>query len=142
MEQGSATGNGRTMSGEPSGTMNDTTTCIARAATLTGFTSAVSSSNGVQLRDLPPMTTLVVRTRNSEYQIVISSGDEVLVKGGHFFPSLTEARFSGASVGGSFLKVGWIGVGLRMEILAEGRRIITSPVYDILTRDDSSGRVH
>jgi hypothetical protein len=122
--------------------MNDTTTCIARAATLTGFTSAVSSTNGVQLRDLPPMTTLVVRTRNSEYQIVIASGDEVLVKGGNFFPSLTEARFSGASVGGSFLKVGWIGVGLRMEILAEGRRIITSPVYDILTRDDSSNRIH
>lgn len=129
------------MSDEPSETMNDTT-CIARTATLTGFTSAVTSTNGIQLRDLPPMTTLLVRTRNSEYHIVISSGDEVLVKGGHFFPSLTEARFSGASVGGSFLKVGWIGVGLRMEILAEGRRIITSPVYDILTRDDSSGRVH
>ena len=122
--------------------MNDTT-CIARAATLTGFTSAVSSTNGVQLRSLPPMTTLLVRTRNSEYHIVVSSGDEVLVKGGHFFPSLTEARFSGASVGGSFLKVGWIGVGLRMEILAEGRRIITSPVYDILTADTaSSHRVH
>ncbi|MET0211947.1 MAG: hypothetical protein ABW292_03040 [Vicinamibacterales bacterium] len=121
--------------------MNDTT-CIARAATLTGFTSAVSSTNGVQLRDLPPMTTLLVRTRNSEYHIVVSSGDEVLVKGGHFFPALTEARFSGASVGGSFLKVGWIGVGLRMEILAEGRRIITSPVYDIVARDDSSSRVH
>ena len=65
--------------------MNETT-CIARAATLTGFTSAVSSTNGVQLRDLPPMTTLLVRTRNSEYHIVVSSGDEVLVKGGHFFP--------------------------------------------------------
>jgi hypothetical protein len=125
----------------PSLTMNDTT-CIARAATLTGFTSAVSSTNGVQLRDLPPMTTLLVRTRNSEYHIVVSSGDEVLVKGGHFFPALTEARFSGASVGGSFLKVGWIGVGLRMEILAEGRRIVTSPVYDIVTRDDSSNLVH
>jgi hypothetical protein len=122
--------------------MNDTT-CVSRAATLTGFTSAVSSTNGVQLRDLPPMTTLVVRTRNSEYHIVVSSGDEVLVKGGHFFPSLTEARFSGASVGGSFLKVGWIGVGLRMEILAEGRRIVTSPVYDIATAADSSSqRIH
>ncbi len=66
--------------------MNDTTTCISRAATLTGFTSAVSSTNGVQLRNLPPMTTLLVRTRNSEYHIVVSSGDEVLVKGGQFFP--------------------------------------------------------
>jgi len=102
--------------------MNDTT-CISRAATLTGFTSAVSSTNGVHLRDLPPMTTLV--------------------RGGQFFPSLTEARFSGASVGGSFLKVGWIGVGLRMEILADGRRIVTSPVYDIVTSDlADSQRVH
>jgi len=123
--------------------MNDSTTCVSRAATRTGFTSAVSSTNGLQLRDLPPMTTLLVRTRNSEYRIVVSSGDEVLVKGGHFFPALTEARFSGASVGGSFLKVGWIGVGLRMEILAEGRRIVTSPVYDIVTADDSSSqRIH
>jgi hypothetical protein len=89
------------------------------------------------------MTTLLVRTRNSEYRIVVSSGDEVLVKGGHFFPSLTEARFSGASVGGSFLKVGWIGVGLRMEILADGRRIVTSPVHDIVTAgDNASKRVH
>jgi hypothetical protein len=123
--------------------MNDTT-CVTRAATLTGFTSAVSSTNGVHLRDLAPMTTLLVRTRNSEYQIVVSSGDEVLVKGGRFFPSLTEARFSGASVGGSFLKVGWIGVGLRMEILAAGRRIVTSPVYDIVTSDATAAerRVH
>jgi hypothetical protein len=130
------------MSPGPPPMMNDTT-CISRAATLAGFTSAVSSTNGVQLRDLPPMTTLLVRTRNSEYQIVVSSGDEVFVKGGHFFPSLTEVRFSGATVGGSFLKVGWIGVGLRMEILADGRRIITSPVYDIVTTasgDDQ--RVH
>ena len=116
---------------------------ISGAATLAGVTAGVSSTNGVQLRDLPPMTTLRVRTRNSEYQIVVSSGDEVLVKGGHFFPSLTEARFSGATVGGSFLKVGWIGVGLRMEILLDGRRIITSPVYDIVTTASSSDqRVH
>jgi hypothetical protein len=114
--------------------VNDTT-CISRAATLAGFTSAVSSTSGVHLRDLAPMTTLVVRTRNSEYQIVVASGEEVLVKGGQFFPSLTEARFSGASIGGSFLKVGWIGVGLRMEILADGRRIVTSPVYDIVTSE-------
>jgi hypothetical protein len=114
--------------------VNDTT-CISRAATLAGFTSAVSSTSGVHLRDLAPMTTLVVRTRNSEYQIVVASGEEVLVKGGQFFPSLTEARFSGASIGGSFLKVGWIGIGLRMEILADGRRIVTSPVYDIVAND-------
>lgn len=116
--------------------MNDTTS-ISSAATLAGFTSAVASTNGVHLRDFAPMTTLLVRTRNSEYRIVVSSGDEVLVEGGQFFPCLTEARFSGASVGGSFLKVGWIGIGLRMEILADGRRIVTSPVRDIRTPETS-----
>ena len=123
--------------------MNDTT-CISRAATLSGFTSAVACTSGVHLRDLAPMTTLLVRTRNSEYSIIVSSGDAVLVKGGQFFPTLTEARFSGASIGGSFLKVGWIGIGLRMEILADGRRIVTSPVHDIVTADElaHSERVH
>jgi len=122
--------------------MNDTT-CISRAATLAGFASAVASTNGVHLRDLAPLTTLLVRTRNSEYRIIVSSGDAVLVEGGQFFPCLTEARFSGASVGGSFLKVGWIGIGLRMEILADGRRIVTSPVHDILKGESvQSERVH
>jgi hypothetical protein len=116
--------------------MNDTTS-ISRAATLAGFTTAVASTSGVHLRDLAPMTTLLVRTRNSEYRIIVSSGDAVLVEGGHFFPCLTEARFSGASVGGSFLKVGWIGIGLRMEILADGRRIVTSPVRDIRAPETS-----
>jgi hypothetical protein len=119
--------------------MNETT-CISRAATLTGFTTAVAGTNGVHLRDLAPFTTLRVRTRNSEYRIIVSSGDAVLVEGGQFFPCLTEARFSGASVGGSFLKVGWIGIGLRMEILADGRRIVTSPVHDIVTTGDSPTR--
>ena len=52
------------------------------------------------------------------------------------------AHFSGASVGGSFLKVGSIGIGLRMEILVDGRRIVTSPVRDISTAGSGSSRVH
>jgi hypothetical protein len=117
-------------------------TIVTRAPTLAGFTSAVARANGVHLRDLEPMTTLIVHTRNSQYRIIVTPGDTVLVEGGQFFPSLTEARFSGASVGGSFLKVGWIGIGLRMELQSDGRRIITSPVHDIRTADTGSHRVH
>src|SRR6186997_2547113 len=96
----------------------DESTSITRTATLAGFTAAVATTHGVHLRDLAPMTTLHVHTRNSLYRIIVSAGDAVLVEGGEFFPSLTPAHFSGASVGGSFLKVGWIGIGLRMEILS------------------------
>ena len=115
---------------EPTST---TTTTVTRAATLAGFTAAVATTHGVHLRDLAPMTTLHVQTRNSQYRIIVSTSDAVLVEGGQFFPCLTPAHVSGASVGGSFLKVGWIGVGLRMEILVDGRRIVTSPVLDIST---------
>jgi hypothetical protein len=120
----------------------DESTSISRTATLAGFTAAVATTHGVHLRDLAPMTTLHVHTRNSLYRIIVSAGDAVLVEGGEFFPSLTPAHFSGASVGGSFLKVGWIGIGLRMEILVDGRRIVTSPVRDISTGGSGSSRVH
>ena len=126
---------------EPTTTTSTTTTTVTRAATLAGFTAAVATTHGVHLRDLAPMTTLHVQTRNSQYRIIVSSGEAVLVEGGQFFPCLTAAHVSGASVGGSFLKVGWIGVGLRMEILVDGRRIVTSPVLDISTAPANT-RVH
>ena len=40
-------------------------------------------------------------------------------------------RFTGSGFGGSFLKLGWIGLGLRMEVLWDGERIITSGVREI-----------
>jgi hypothetical protein len=110
--------------------MHETTT-VGRVATLDGFSEAVARASGVHLRDLAPMTTLHVRTRNSEYRIISSVGDAVLVEGGQFFPRLTSARLAGATVGGSFLKIGWIGLGLRMELVVDEQRIVTSPVCTI-----------
>lgn len=104
---------------------------VPRAATLDGFLSASSAVDGVVLRDLEPLTTLLVRTCNSHYRIVISQNTAVFVQGGQFFPEMTGARLEGSSFGGSFLKMGWIGVGLRMEIWSGGQRIVTSPVRAI-----------
>jgi len=98
-----------------------------------GFVAASAAADGVSLRDLEPLTTLLVRTCNSHYRIVISQNTAVFVQGGQFFPEVTDARLEGSSFGGSFLKVGWIGVGLRMEIWAGGQRIVTSPVRAIAT---------
>ena len=81
----------------------DESTSISRTATLAGFTAAVATAHGVHLRDLAPMTTLHVHTRNSLYRIIVSAGDAVLVEGGEFFPNLTPAHFSGASVGAHFI---------------------------------------
>jgi hypothetical protein len=104
---------------------------LPRAVTLDGFVSAISAAGGVSLRDLEPLTTLFVRTCNSQYRIVVSQNTAVFVQGGQFFPEMTGARLEGSSFGGSCLKVGWISIGLHMEIFAGGQRIITSPVRAI-----------
>jgi hypothetical protein len=96
----------------------------------------------VRLRQLRPLTTLLVWTRNSLYRVVVMDGCNIYVQGGTFFPEPTSAHLDGASMGGSFLRVGWIGVGLPMEIRAGARRIVTSPVRAIATERQAVPVVH
>jgi len=56
----------------------------------------------------------------------------VLVEGGVMFPEPVSAVVQGASAGGSLLKTGWIGVGLRMELFVDPKWAITSPVRSIV----------
>ncbi len=90
-------------------------------------------SNGVQVDRMEDMDKLVIRTRNSLYEIVIIDGrsGEILVRGGQFFPELTPARLAGATLGGSFCKMRGIYAGFRMEINANGKRTVTTPVESI-----------
>lgn len=125
---------------ESSGDTTTTSVLVPRAATIEGFVEASSATDGIHLRDLEPLTTLHVRTCNSHYRIVISRETAVFVEGGRFFHEATDARVEGSSFGGSFLKLGWIGVGLCMEILARGQRIVTSPVRSITT--EANARPH
>jgi hypothetical protein len=79
------------------------------------------------------MEKLAVRTWNSDYEITIIEGrsGEILLRGGQFFPELTPARLTGATLGGSFCKMRGIYVGFRMEIHANGQRFATTPVESI-----------
>ncbi len=90
-------------------------------------------TNGVQVDRMEDMEKLVVKTRNSLYEIIIIDGrrGEILVRGGQFFPELTPARLAGATLGGSFCKMRGIYAGFRMEINASGQRTVTTPVQSI-----------
>lgn len=110
---------------------------VTRGATLDGFVSGTTGASGVLLRDLEPLTTLIVQTRNTRYRIIVTRGDEIVVQGGSFFPSPTSAHLDGASLGSSFLKLGWIGLGLRMEIRAGGQRIVTTSVRSVMREEDA-----
>jgi hypothetical protein len=87
---------------------------------------------GVQI-DQDEVESLVINTENSAYEMTVLHGqtDDVLLRGGRHFPEKTRMKLLGASVGGSLLKVHTICVGLSMELLHNGRRIVTSPVCSI-----------
>ena len=102
----------------------------------------IDHTEGVYLRQLPPWTTLLVRTTNSLYRVLVTDGSNVYVQGGTFFPYPTAAHLHGDSLGGSALKVGWIGVGLLMEFQIGGTLIVTSPVRAITKERVSNPIVH
>jgi hypothetical protein len=87
----------------------------------------------VRLADLAPSDVLEVRTRNSCYLISsIGLRDvRVLVMGGTFFPLPREAQLVGSTLGGSAVKLGWIGRGFCLELLQDGHRVVTTRVRGI-----------
>ncbi len=109
---------------------------------MNGSVDFMDHVQSVSLRQLRPLTALLVWTRNSLYRVVVTNGCNIYVQGGTFFPELTSAHLDGASMGGRFLRVGWIGVGLPPEIRAGARRIVTSPVRAIATERPGVPVVH
>ena len=111
---------------------------VPRGSTLTGFVEEVARVGGLSIAELDPITPLVVRTENSLYRITVLEprGRRIMVQGGAYFPHSTPAELEGSSLGGSLLKQGWIGPGLRMEISSEGKRIVTSRVRSMEIRED------
>ena len=103
---------------------------IASARTLEGFAVQLRDADGVDVRQLAPGTIVMVRTRHSRYRLVVVEPEtqRVLVSGGDWFPEPTEAQLAGATGGGSMLKPGWIGVGLRVELRHVNQPITTSLV--------------
>jgi hypothetical protein len=99
--------------------------------TLEAFGDGAERAGGVDLRDLPSGTTLLVKTLNSTYEVVVVAGCEVCVRGGAHFPDPTRACVDGASGCGSALRFGWIGVGMHAELQAGSQRIVTSRVCAI-----------
>jgi len=113
---------------------------VPRHCTLDGFARETSRHRGVEVAHLPPLTRLNIWTQNSLYELTLLEPHEstAIVQGGRFFAEPSDVHFCGSSYGGTLLKMSWIGIGMRLELLSEGRRIITSPVISVENVDDGS----
>ena len=115
--------------------MGETLFTVPKQYLLEGFVELSASSRGVDLHRLAVNDAIQVRTENSEYRIVLLDPADlrVEVQGGSFFAKPTEATIRGATVGGAMLKIGWISIGLQVELVYYPARnqmqsVVTSPV--------------
>jgi len=94
------------------------------------FTLDQGCSRGVFLNAVEAGTHIVVGTAHSCYRFVVTdpARRRATVGGGAMFPEASEVRVDGATMGGTVIKSGWIGMGLRMELTVGSKRITTSPV--------------
>jgi hypothetical protein len=99
--------------------------------TLSGLTDR--GCEGVGIESVAVGTPVTIHTLHSTYELIVRDGarHDVLLRGGRLFPEWTEARLNGSTAGGSALKSGWIGIGLRIEIVVDGKIFTTSPVQSI-----------
>lgn len=105
---------------------------VSQVTTVDGFTSRVDDTTGVALDTLAPGTQLLVRTRNSTYRLlVLDDPSSVLVTGGGLFRDGAVVRLEGSTGGGSLLKMGWIVVGLQLEMRIGAVRITTSRIRSV-----------
>jgi len=89
--------------------------------------------DGVVLDRLAALDRLIVRTRYSVYEIIVSdpATGAVLVRGGAHFPDFTPARLAGSTLGGSFVKVRALHAGFRLEFSLGKEFVLTSAVQSI-----------
>jgi hypothetical protein len=105
---------------------------VAEAPAIGATADMPTWDDGVQIDAFAPLDRLVVKTRNSVYDVVVVSPHEgnVLVRGGRLFPEFRQARLVGATAGCHTVKLLGVYVGLSLEFFA-GRSVTTSTVLEI-----------
>jgi hypothetical protein len=89
---------------------------------------------GVFLADLPPASVLEILTQHHEYTAVRVAENSVLISGHpEYCPEPVLVAIAGATWGGSMLKRGFVGRGIRLEFShpADRAPITTSRIKDV-----------
>lgn len=107
------------------------------------LTQANHTDEGLLLTGLSPFDTVRVQTQNSDYRIFLldPKTGRALVEGGCHFPEPVEAVVYGSTLGSSMPRVGWIGIGYRIEMWINESVVITSAVKSVRVERHSSREV-
>ena len=99
-----------------------------------------SDSNDVQMESLNPFDTILLRTHNHDYRILLldPKTGRALVEGGDYLVEPNEALLRGSAIPGSEFKGGWICAGSRLEIWVDERVLITSMIKSVHVKHNSA----
>lgn len=97
------------------------------------YLSERDSADGVAVKTLAPFDTICVRTRNSDYRILVLNprSGRALIEGSHHAVEPVETAVSGSTLGASAFINAWIGIGHRMGFWTDGKFVSTSPVQSL-----------
>ncbi len=98
-----------------------------------GLTPEQTQPPDVALNSLRQFDTILVRTMNSDYRILLLDPNtgRALVEGGHWLAEPTEGLVTGSKLYGSLYKPGSIAVGYRLEMWVDEKIVSTSQVQSI-----------
>lgn len=87
----------------------------------------------LRFEDLDPFDTILLRTYNSDYRILLldPTTGRALVEGGAYLLEPNEALLKGSAVAGDAIKAGAICVGHRLEMWVGERVFLTSPIKTV-----------
>lgn len=110
---------------------------------LDAFVYESGCSGGIDFSSLDVGAVLNVHTRYSHYRLVVLDGalKRARVTGGRLFQESTEVRVEGSTSGGTAIKPGFIGIGLRLELSNGSNRITTSVVQSMSLDPPPASRV-
>lgn len=100
----------------------------------------VSRTDELLLESLNPFDTILVRTHNSDYRILLLDPQtgRALVEGGDYLLEPNDALLKGSAATGEALKPGAICVGCRLEMWLNERVFITSPVKSVHVKHNNA----
>jgi hypothetical protein len=105
--------------------------CVVANRTMDDIAVEAGWRDGMSVRSLDAGTVVVIHTRRSRYRVVtLDTPQKVRLEGGSLCAPV-EASVVGATAGGSMVKLGWIGIGLRLELQIGGERVTTSTVESV-----------
>ena len=112
----------------------------ARVVNVTSAGQSPMDFDDVLLESLNPFDTILLRTHNSDYHILLldPKTGRALVEGGEYLVEPNEALLRGSAIPGCEFKGGWICAGSRLEIWVDERVLLTSTIKSVHVKHNSA----